>query len=37
MNNERNSEAMEEKTDSKISHSWDLEDDVHQEPKKKSE
>ena len=36
MNNERNSEAAEEKTDSKISHSWDLEDDVHHEPKPKS-
>jgi hypothetical protein len=37
MNNERNSEPMEEKTDSKISHSWDLEDDVHSDPKPKSE
>jgi len=37
MNNEKNSEAAEEKTDSKISHSWDLEDDVHSDPKPKSE
>lgn len=36
MNNEKNSGTTEEKTDSKIIHPWDLEDDVHSEPKPKS-